>query len=316
MEYFNRRPRSLVATRSRTACDDVSPAPSDIDSIPDHSIYIFPSAPAGSAPPSPLANPPPAGAHVDDRRDASTSQSSDVGSGSGWDELASPLDLSGASSPADEPHSIELLDWAFEDGEDGVEVDESVLEEEIVRASRWDLVPRRSVYTHDPGPVRYWLHTDSRTRGSGLQAVGTQRPHPTMVYRSRTHSAASAPPGPAPHPRIRLPLLSFFASLLAIDESTLHLIAHTPSHSVLFVGPVPALEEKPDPRDEDERAHGVVALLAPPEEKTSLRDGLRVACDPDLVFASPFVPFPLGALCDLVKGVWVGGGKALREVWQ
>ncbi|KAI0057811.1 hypothetical protein BV25DRAFT_1830726 [Artomyces pyxidatus] len=297
MEYFNRPRQHSRPPQPDIGRADVSPILTT-HSLDDRSIYIFPSPP--SAPPSPAgvsAHSTPT--HLSIRgiarpRDDSVGSSALRSSEHGWDELTSPLGMLSDTSGAHELDA-DIWEWPSEDGADEREAD--VLEEEITRASRWDLVaPRHGRPLPRDVPVAL-------------------RRSPVFV-RERTHSGATSGAGPVPHPRIHLPLLSLFASLLSIDESTLHLISHSPSHSILFAGhPSSFSEDALAVGGEAERPHGVYALLTPAGEQAALKEGLRVVCDPSIV-PSVSSSFPLLGLFDLVKGVWTGGGRAWRDIWR
>ena len=189
------------------------------------------------------------------------------------------------------PHETTLLD----------ESESSALDEDALHAHRWDLIPE-----YPPlGVSRDTLFL--RMHGRPLEL---RRPPP-----ERSPSRPATPTlTPAPHPRIRLPLLSVFAPLLSIDDATLHLIAHSPAHSALFPGPI----HPPDERTGNTQGiHGILALLGPSRSYAALRDGLAVACDESILPSSPFQisVSPLVGLLGLVKGIWAGGRAALREVY-
>jgi hypothetical protein len=111
----------------------------------------------------------------------------------------------------------------------------------------------------------------------------------------------------APHPRIRLPLLSVFTSLFSVDDTTLHLVAHSPTHSALFPGPI-------RPSDEGARraqeVHGSLALLEPSRQHTDLRDVLAAACDEFILPSNPFKisTSPFISLLHFVRGIRAGVG--------
>ncbi|KAJ7134658.1 hypothetical protein C8R44DRAFT_771084 [Mycena epipterygia] len=97
--------------------------------------------------------------------------------------------------------------------------------------------------------------------------------------------APPATPQPVLYPR-RIPLLAFWASLLAIDDATLHLLAHPRTHSPLFPGP-PLAHPDADP----DTQHGLLRLG---RRRRALEDGMAVAFDSVFVPANPFVsPFHL-----------------------
>lgn len=217
-----------------------------------------------------------------------------------WECVRSPPQL---SSNGDEC-SVEEWDCASHDIM--LDESESVLDDkESLRASRWDLV-----FEHHPsGGAPQDTHT-LRMHGRPLE------PHKPPAERTRTFPRSrTVPPPPAPHARIRLPLLSFFVSLLSIDDATAHLIAHSHAHSALFPGPICASDEG-GPRDSRE-THGLDALLEPSDPHGALRDGLAVACDESILPSNPFglSMSPLVGLLDLVRGVCAGGRAALHEAY-
>ncbi|KAJ6477404.1 hypothetical protein C8R47DRAFT_1323368 [Mycena vitilis] len=75
----------------------------------------------------------------------------------------------------------------------------------------------------------------------------------------------AAAPSPSPtivtvYPRRAVPLLGFFAALLAIDDTTLHLLEHShPTQSPLFAGP--ALTQPGIEQDTPDTQHGLFRLL-------------------------------------------------------
>jgi hypothetical protein len=114
-----------------------------------------------------------------------------------------------------------------------------------------------------------------------------------------------------PYPRIQIPLLSFFASLLSVDDDTVDLITNPSStHSALFPGP--ALTEEGEDAENGE-TYGLSKLLAPDDTRTSLVEGSRVACE------SPVNPFAVyvgtAGLWNVVTGVLKNGRRVWRAVW-
>jgi hypothetical protein len=107
-------------------------------------------------------------------------------------------------------------------------------------------------------------------------------------------------------------MLSFIASVLCIDESTTSLLTHPSSESALFPQNIDSDEHPSD--EHGGMPHGLTKLFA---GQGSLREGLAVACDPEFTPSNPFA-FPslqLSGLCSFVNGVWISGGRVLREVW-
>lgn len=226
---------------------------------------------------------------------------------------------------------VEYWDWTAESGED-VPDDEGVweFEAEVERANRWDLPaqlarrlsPLRALGSASTGPnndfyeqhYRIFLRARTQSNTSSLAS---------------TSSLSSKPSVPAPHPRIHIPLLSFFASLLSIDldEPALRLLTHSSSDSILFPGQRDLLSEgnnvawEPAADDtlEASKPHGLVRLHRINDESRpsnrALKDGLAVACDPSALpnpFSLPGLS-ALAGLCRFVGGVWTNAGKAWQE---
>ncbi|KAI0247123.1 hypothetical protein BJV78DRAFT_1248025 [Lactifluus subvellereus] len=189
------------------------------------------------------------------------------------------------------------------------ESDSVLVDEETLRVSLWDLVSE-----HRPSGAPRDTHI-LHMHGRPLESQKLPPPSPERTRAFTCSRTRTIPPPPAPHTRIRLPLLSFFVSLLSIDDTTLHLIAHSPAHSALFPGPVCPSDAggTRDPRE----THGLNALLEPSGRHGALRDGLAVACDESILPPNPFgfSTSSLVGLLDLVRGVCAGGRAALREVY-
>ncbi|THH20100.1 hypothetical protein EW146_g1179 [Bondarzewia mesenterica] len=168
-----------------------------------------------------------------------------------WEEVAaSPqtgapptLDRSGFGE------GIWRAEWVMEDG---IQENESLLEEEITRASRWDFISLRRIHSGS------FPSTEQSTSFQNTRVFPLKLP-PNL--RTRTLSAASSSSSPTPHPRIQIPLLSFFASILSIDNDTLHLIAQTPSYSILFAGLPAPPEEGAEQSGEEDPPHGMTKLF-------------------------------------------------------
>lgn len=176
-------------------------------------------------------------------------------------------------------------------------------ESESLSLDRWDLIPEYRAPLVVPQDTHF-----PHMHGRPLES---RRPPPERWHRSACPAAPALPP--ALHPRIRLPLLSVFVSLFSIDDTTLHLVAHSPAHSALFPGPIRPTDE--GTRNAQE-VHGVLTLLEPSRQHAGLRDGLAVACDESILPSNPFriSASPLIGLLGLVKGICAGGRAALREV--
>ncbi|KAI0320529.1 hypothetical protein OF83DRAFT_1169235 [Amylostereum chailletii] len=303
MEYYARR-RPTPSPSRHAAQEWTLASPTTFNTRHTEPIFVFPSAPFSVPTPSSISSP----QSVDDptsigSRSRTISLITTSTDDLSWDEVRSPLDGSILNGDA-----LGVEDWEWPASvEGGIGVEESMLEEEIVRMSRLDFV------------ADHHRRISSRQRNHPLAIRAAQNAPPSRLayLRSRTTSAESASIAsftPAPHPRIYIPLLSFFASLFSVDDSTLHLISHTPTHSSLFHGCSSLCDLEREPKDV---AHGVEALLCPRGEHESLKDGLRVACDVSLVPSNPFPlsPLPLTDIFHAVAGIWSGGNKAWREVW-
>lgn len=166
-------------------------------------------------------------------------------------------------------------------------------------------------------------------------AIANARAQLAYPVRSRTQSSSSIQstrsPRHVPHPRMRVPLLSLFASILSIglDDPGLRLLTHSTADSVLFPGqsglldsldtPPPSCttELSPDGISTEDKPHGVLRLLTDGPETKSVRDGLAAICDNSLALPNPFVLPTLSSLkslCQFVGAVWTNGGEAWREL--
>lgn len=188
---------------------------------------------------------------------------------------------------------IEEWDYASHDTMPLTDENESsAFDEDALHASRWDLVPEYL-------PRRVPQDTPVlRMHGRPLES---RRWPPERMYRS--------PRPPALHPRIRLPLLSVFVSLLSIDDATLRLVTNSPAHSTLFPGPIRPFDEGTGNAQE---THDNPRLLEPSSQLGALRDGLAVACDESILSSNPFrlSVSPLIGLLGLVRGIWAGVGRS------
>ncbi|GJE98404.1 hypothetical protein PsYK624_146330 [Phanerochaete sordida] len=164
--------------------------------------------------------------------------------------------------------------------------------------------------------------------------------HPHSTYtRPRTQSSTSAHSSHAsrytPHPRVRVPLLSFVASFfsLDLDDPALRLLTHSTHDSILFPGQPGLLHDAHLPStplqsadtfdddasssasSEEDEPHGELRLLTSGEPgMKSVREGLAAICESPL--ASPLA-LPgwtsWTSICRLVGDVWTHGGQAWRE---
>ena len=168
--------------------------------------------------------------------------------------------------------------------------------------------------------------------------------------RSRSYSPLSTPSSNreidllslAPLPKIRIPLLDFFASLLGVEETTMDLLTRCSTieihGSILFPGstiqPLPApttiVDEEEDlssttaPEDKktDEGVHGFHrALLSPGIEQdswASLKEGLTVfySTAASVPAQSPSRLLGFAQLWGLVSHAYARGGKVIKSVYS
>jgi len=209
-----------------------------------------------------------------------------------------------ANADADDNSGCGIEEWDRCTSHDTPSLDErgesSSTLEDAWHVRRWDLIPECTPFRLSRGTKFLRMH------GRPLEA---QRP-----LSERTHRSVHRQIGvlsPSPHPRVRLPFLSILAPLLSIDDETLHLVTHSPTHPALFPGPVLAF----DGGTTNAENH---MLLELPSEHRVLYDGLAVACDGAILPSNPFKlsVFPLTGLLDLVKGILVRDRVALREVYR
>ena len=290
MEYF---PRSRPRRRPPTPPPRVWLSENDLDT-PSQSIYIFPNP--SSVLPSPthphtndtrqdvVAHGP-----IEESRSRSASTVTATTTDTGWDDLRSPSNYSAQEETQWQwPASADGETYGAQLGEE-----EPVLDEEIVGASRWDLIASRRYPAH-PLAVR-------------AERQARLAPTSTMSWiRSRTVSGVSslssyvAVPAAVPYPRTRIPLLSFFGSLLDIDEETLDLVESTSTRSVLLPGPLEGGTLCSE--GTEERAHGLRLLV---QDEGMLEKGMHAYCEAEkdeknLDFLS------ISALWRLMGEVWQG----------
>ncbi|KAI0259796.1 hypothetical protein BC834DRAFT_596216 [Gloeopeniophorella convolvens] len=318
MEYYPRSHRrgSFLATDSvdtqvENGLQHNRDTASDL-SADDRSIYIFPNP--SSAPPSPAGLHPhtvtgcplrsgrPRQRHRNESISSSSSllPSSSTSSERGWDCVNSPLQLSGTNI---DERGREEWDWDAQDI--ALEDNESVLSEEIVRASRWDLIPQHRHPQASPSILVLRMH------GRPLERRGHSLDSNRRSTRSRSGSLEL-------RPRIHFPFLSLLASLLSVDNATLSLVTRvtdSAAESALFPGSTVLAEEGEEALART--VYGPNDLLKLSSRHGALRSGLAVAYDesitPANLYGWPISPFT--NFLDLVKGVWAGG-KGLQEGCQ
>lgn len=316
-QYYVPRPSA-----PRTSSSQVSaPRQSERDPFQDDlesSIYVFPnpSSSAGSAPSSPSL-----GSDISVPTELTLSNLSDLRSRHGSRHGSVSRERSGASVPMDigrhfsvgaegDPE-VEIWDWNA-DTESIAVSDESVvgLEGQIDRAHRWELLTLRRGRQDQISTSSLW-----RARQQQLESVMSRHASspPRMHQRELSHDSD---PGPIiRHPHTRIPMLSFLASLLFVDDSTVRLLTHPSSESALFPGHTSSVDEDHSPSEQERALHSPVKLM---DNNQTLKGGLAVACDPDFLPFNPFAltSLPINSLLGIVNGVWNSSGRAWREVWR
>ncbi|CCM03494.1 uncharacterized protein FIBRA_05628 [Fibroporia radiculosa] len=148
----------------------------------------------------------------------------------------------------DDPDVDEVWDWT-RDYSDGQSSESWILEEEVERVSRWDIALRSSQFAPRAIPsssqraARLMDHGPPRPRLTPLRTRALSRSTNASLgsLRSSSVSLHDVVRPASPQPRIRLPLLTFFASLfsLDLDDPALRLLTQSSStdeDSVLFPG--------------------------------------------------------------------------------
>ena len=364
--YYAQRP-SLSSSRPAVSRDNEQEAVrerhEDFLSLnvisPDHSIYVFPSP--SSAPPSPYPGSP-GSSLFSPSTDFDSSEPFSFGvrspaSSNAASTAASPEDGAVARTPSqgaplgeDELEiDVELWELSTDPTVDGSDTGSSwVLEDEVDRVGA--------------GDVDFSYMNVRRNHRLISPRSSDVPPYWTMRRRSRTHSrirttsslssprSSRSPQRPAPHPRIHVPLLSFFSKLLSldIDDPALRLLTHADpgeSESILFPGHTTAQLLSPDDaqsregddesesdanadadsnssRPSEEGQHGLPKLLLASfsDQSTvalrSLRAGLAVYMPytPDVALPLPR-PSELLGLWRVVGEVCARSSQAWKEVW-
>ena len=373
--YYTRHPPlsvsrtpSLAMDRGGNSTHDNSTRPLNI-LPPDQSIYIFPNPP--STPPSPISTgsslfsvptefePSDSFSSRSRRCTTSTPTGAAVPTPNGSRER--PRQRTSQISDNEVEIDVELWELSTDPdyGPDSLTADDEswVLEEEVQR------VGAGNIDVSFVSPVR----TPHRARKlSAPQSPNTSAKHYWVLRpqrRSRSHSrlrtnstvsSSLAPPSArraSPHPRIHIPLLTFFSSMLSVDldSPALHLLTHSDpgdAESVLFPGlttaqlesrAMPATREsEQDSSSEDEKdadadmttaadeeeVHGLPKLLlasfSDPSKSAlrSLRAGLAV-CIPSAPEASLDILGVSGlvGLWRVVGEVCAKSSQAWKEVW-
>lgn len=251
---------------------------------------------------------------------------------------------------------IEAVLWDWDDSADegvdgpggelrrnprGARPDDNVPQASFVRRSQvrpWPL-------QHGSGERLRALIEREQLRNRWRDASGFQN---IQRSRSRSYSPLSTPSNReidllslAPLPKIKIPFLDFFTSLLGVEESTMDLLTRCSTiethGSVLFPGsaiqPLPALTTVVDEEDDlssatasadkgDEGIHGFHrALLSPGIERdswASLKEGLTVFYNTaaSVPTQNPGRLLGLVQLWGLVSHVYVRGGKVIKSVYS
>lgn len=328
-QYYTPRP-ATQRTSSSQASSSAGVERSPLQVNPEDSIYVFPNPPSssGSIPASPSI-----GSDISIPTDLTSSHFSDVRSRASSQDATSSRRTRLSSPPADSigrhfsigadgDPEVEIWDWNADDTDSIAVSDESSgvdLEAEIDRAQRWELlthrvqrVPRDQISTSSVWRARQ-QQLDHESRFRPLHNV----PLPTKLH--RRHRSNASDPGPLViHPHIRIPLLSFIASMLFVDESTVRLLTHPSSESTLFPGHSSSVDEESTEDEDEPRETKLLSSTSEESGSQRLKEGLAATCDHDLF---PFNPFSLtrsirfNGLWGLVNGVWSSGGQAWREVW-
>ncbi|KAI0755009.1 hypothetical protein C8Q80DRAFT_404561 [Daedaleopsis nitida] len=340
-----------------------NPLTSQDDISPDRSLYIFPSPSSDPPTPSPIS---PGSSLVSAPTEYDFSESSSLGLRS----RTSSYSPSGAASPPesgvavlqrrvsslpDGEMEIDVELWELstdpEQGMDAPDSDSSwVLEDEVERVSAGGIDLSYLTSTRQPRRT-HRLSSPTTTDAIPSQHYWAMRSH----RRTRTHSrirtisslsstgASSTTRRPSPNPRIHVPLLSFFSSLLSIDldDPAIRLLTHADpgeAQSVLFPGHTTSqllaghagaaldyrrgrdVDSDSDSVHSEDEPHGMPKLLLASisDQSTvalrSLRAGLAV-CMPQSAGVGLSIPNP-AELWQVVGEVCVRGSQAWREVWR
>ncbi|KAI0697906.1 hypothetical protein BC835DRAFT_1336798 [Cytidiella melzeri] len=316
--YYKARPRRASTSSSQPPPPRQTEVLAALD-VADQSIYIFPTPPSlpGSPGGSSVFSAPSdlTGSSGFDARSRGDTVSSHASTSRSPDRLHPRL--SSASPPSNS--DFELWDWVAASGED-VSDRRGLweLEDDLERASRWNIISRHPAASQ----------TQPLTSSSFPSTNDFIEQHYRVFLRSRAQSNISNLTANSrgtnrsaftPQPRIHIPLLSFFASLLFLDleDPALRLLSQSSPDSILFPGQ-PTLLGSPD-EDELVKPHGLLRLLARGSQYpvNVIKDGLAVVCDPSFSIANPFGVPEISAIRKFgrfVGGTWSKGGKAWRAV--
>lgn len=141
--------------------------------------------------------------------------------------------------------------------------------------------------SHSDSDAEFMLFEGSESLTSGSfdwssSEISTERERRDPPLDDAPHAVAATTIGA--YPRRPIPLMAWFAFLLAADDATLHLLEHPHSmQSPLFPGP--SLERPVPETDPPDTQHGLYRLSHRPR---ALRDGAAVALDSTFVASNPF----------------------------
>ncbi|KZT23451.1 hypothetical protein NEOLEDRAFT_547465 [Neolentinus lepideus HHB14362 ss-1] len=262
-QYYNSTASTSLSRLNRDTSSSSSQTPVLNEDDLNQSIYIFPDPSASrsrsssislSIPPSsPFSPASPFSGASDYWAGSVASPSSRLASVTGGGTRERTISVSTAAE------STEVEVWTWEEDE------EDISRQNSERGSRWEILGIAGSSRH--------LRTDSNASPSSVSFSGTlsslspsalslRSPIRGHSHHSRSHSEIQRHDIPAPHPAIRIPLLSFLSSFLSIDESTLHLLRHTPSTSALFPDlPRRQATELSSSEDGALPAHGLLKLF-------------------------------------------------------
>ncbi|KAK7681525.1 hypothetical protein QCA50_015257 [Cerrena zonata] len=313
---------------------------------PERSIYLFPNP--SSIPPSPsgsslysvptdLTISSPGGS-----RERTLSHTTDA-SGSSYvlDSFEySSRDHSRSLSPSQLDVDVEVWDWTADS--EGADAERTLeLEAAVERMSRWDIYhPQIEAIRFVPSQLNSSIGRPPLARARIFDALeeGYQRARAdsNISYKSLSSYRSSD----TPHPRIRIPLLSFFASWLGLDldDPALRLLTTSSSDSILFPGQSGLLGiengdesqttvlridhpiEKED-SSEDDTPHGILRLFVlsnePRNALKSIKNGLGILSSP--VYSVPaMLNVPnvgtFFGLSRFVGSLWRKGGDAVHQL--
>lgn len=348
--------RSVQATPARVSPDTTEAAPRLVESTltldPERSIYLFPNP--SSIPPSPSGS---------SLYSVPTDFTTSSPSGSRERTLSHTTDASGLSYvlnrseyPSREPSrsvssshfeaDVEVWDWTA----DSEEVDEERIAELEAAVehhmSRWDVRhPRSEAVRFVPSVLGSTIGRPPLARAHVFDPVGEgyqrARTDSNISYKSLSSYHPSSF-GDPPHPRIRVPLLSFFAYWLGLDldDPALRLLTTSSSDSVLFPGQggllgvesadgtqTTILQVEPSDSDEGssegEPSHGILKFFLLSNEPRNalqcLKNGLRMisspVCSVPTMLTVPNVTKFL-RLPSVVESIVKVGGEAIHQLQE